>query len=363
MVVRLKKTFEGEGRQGPMSAKSRNLLVGVTVLVAATVFGWMILEFGSKSVGLFTPPQVMVQFDAARVDGLSEGSPVTFEGVVVGRIDSLIRKPGGEGVTINAVLDTQPPVPKNIHGEIITTNLIGGGSTMTIELGLDPAKPETLAVMPGPDEQYPLLKAQYVGLKLNLLPPGTSDAITQISSAASAISDFGHQVRDQNLVLHLDEAVRNINDKANQAGKVLDSIQNVIGNDQAQADLHEVIADARKTFANLAKMSADLPKLSRQAQQVLSDAHDTIHSAQASIDDLHRQLGETLMSASKVLDNIDELATKINKGQGTAGMLVNDPKLYEALVIDLQQLNADELTLARVLQQWEQEGISLKGLP
>jgi hypothetical protein len=29
----------------------------------------------------------------------------------------------------------------------------------------------------------------------------------------------------------------------------------------------------------------------------------------------------------------------------------------------LQQLNADELTLARVLQQWEQEGVSLKGLP
>jgi phospholipid/cholesterol/gamma-HCH transport system substrate-binding protein len=346
-----------------MSAKTRNLLVGVTVIVAGCVLGWMILEFGAKSVSLFAAPQVPVQFDATRVDGLSVGSPVTFQGVVVGRITTLTRKSDGNGVTIGAMLDTLPPVPRNIHGEIVTTNLIGGGSTMTIELGADSDKPETLAQMPTPGQPYPPLKAQYVGLKLNILPPGTTNAFAQISSAATAISDFGTQVRDQNLVLHLDQAVQNINQKATQAGQVLDAIQAIIGNNATQSDLHQVIADARTTFANLAKTSADLPKLSQQAQGVLSEAHDTIHSAQTGIDDLHRRLGDALMNASKVLDNINELATKINKGQGTAGMLVNDPKLYQALVEDLRALNGDELTLARVLQQWEQEGVSLKGLP
>ena len=51
---------------------------------------------------------------------------------------------------------------------------------------------------------------------------------------------------------------------------------------------------------------------------------------------------------------------KINSGKGTAGQLVNDPKLYESLVDSSQELNATIKDLKRLVQQWEQEGISLK---
>ena len=345
-----------------MSVKSRNILVGLTVIAAMAVVVWMILEFGTKSVGLFRPPQELVQIDAPRVDGLSEGSPVTYEGVVVGRITKLARNDDGKGVMIAALLDAKPPIPKNIHADIITTNFIGGGSTMSLELNAVNGVEEE-PQFPAPGEPHQLIHAKYQGLKLNFLPAGAGDAISQISSAAGAIAEFGKQVREQQLVIHLDEAVRNINDKATQAGKVLDSIQNVIGTAQSQADIHQIIADAHKTFDNLAKASADIPRISQQAQQVLADARGTIHSAQSGIDDLHKHLVETLLNASRVLDNVNEIATKINKGQGTAGMVVNDPKLYQALVDDLRQLNVDELTLARVLQQWEQEGVSLHGVP
>jgi phospholipid/cholesterol/gamma-HCH transport system substrate-binding protein len=345
-----------------MSSKARNILVGITVLVAMGVGLWMILEFGTKSAGLFRPPQELVQIDAPRVDGLSEGSPLTYQGVVVGRITRLERNDDGKGVLISALLDTKPPVPKNIHADIIVTNLIGGAATVTLELNVVNGveqNPQFLAE----GESHPLMHAKYQGLKLDLLPGGTDNALAQISAAAGAIADFAKQIRQQQLVLHLDEAVQNINAKATQAGQVLDSIQKVIGNDQSQADLHQMIVDAHRTFDNLAKMSADLPRISQKAQDVLGEAQGTIQSAQSGIDDVHKQLSNTLLSASKMLDTVNELATKVNKGQGTAGLLVNDPKLYEALVDDLRQLNKDELTLARVMEQWEQEGISLKGLP
>ena len=46
----------------------------------------MILQFGAKGASIFSAPQSSVEIDAPRVDGLSEGSALTYQGVVVGRI-------------------------------------------------------------------------------------------------------------------------------------------------------------------------------------------------------------------------------------------------------------------------------------
>ena len=63
---------------------------------------------------------------------------------------------------------------------------------------------------------------------------------------------------------------------------------------------------------------------------------------------------------SKLLDQANVITAKINDGQGTAGKLVNDPKLYEGLVDTTTQLNATVKDLQRLIQQWEQEGVALK---
>jgi ABC-type transporter Mla subunit MlaD len=60
-----------------MSANKRNFLVGVTVIIAGSIFGWMFLNFGTRSAKLFAAPSMAVVFDADRVDGLNEGSPIT----------------------------------------------------------------------------------------------------------------------------------------------------------------------------------------------------------------------------------------------------------------------------------------------
>ena len=54
------------------------------------------------------------------------------------------------------------------------------------------------------------------------------------------------------------------------------------------------------------------------------------------------------------------VAAKIDAGQGTAGQLVNDPKLYQSLVDSARELNATITDFKRLVEQWEQEGVSLK---
>jgi len=41
-------------------------------------------------------------------------------------------------------------------------------------------------------------------------------------------------------------------------------------------------------------------------------------------------------------------------------MLVNDPRLYESLADTTRQLNATVSDLRRLLEQWEQEGVTMK---
>jgi hypothetical protein len=41
-------------------------------------------------------------------------------------------------------------------------------------------------------------------------------------------------------------------------------------------------------------------------------------------------------------------------------MLLNDPKLYQSLLDSSKELNATISDLRRLVEQWEQEGVSLK---
>jgi len=345
-----------------MSAKQRNFLIGATVLVALGIFIWFALEFGAKGAGgLLAPPQEEVVIDATRVDGLSEGSPVTYQGVNVGRIVRLARNASGNGVTITALFSKAPTrVPTNVNVEIVVTNLIGGGASLALELQPDPDGKLTPHIPPE-GAAFPLLHAEYVGLKLNLLPGGADSMMTQISGALKKASDIEDQVQQRELVKHLDEAVQNFNAQTTRAGQVLQSIEDVIGDPAAKEDLRQTIASARKTAEGLARFSNEqLPQLSQQASDLIKEGHGTLQQTQQRVDELSRQIGGSVAKISQILDGVYAITDKINKGQGTAGLLISDPKLYQSLVDSSRELDANLKDIQRLVQQWEQDGLSLK---
>ena len=55
-----------------------------------------------------------------------------------------------------------------------------------------------------------------------------------------------------------------------------------------------------------------------------------------------------------------DLTIRTDKGEGTIGKLVNDPKLYQNLLETTDQLSVSAKDLRRLFEQWEQEGVSLK---
>jgi ABC-type transporter Mla subunit MlaD len=279
-----------------MSPYRRNVLVGATVLAAMLVFGWMLLSFGTKSATVFAPPQMEIHLTADRADGLSEGSAVTYLGISVGRVTSLELTSNRTGVNINAVVKTNPPLPKNVKGVIRPQSYIGTGTAISLETD-------------GPPSSAPLAADAYVDTAYvgnDLFPH-------QFTDAADEAQKLIRQFRESNVVSDLDTTVKQMTLQFNKAGTVLDSLQTVMGDPKMQENISASIADFRKTsdgaalsIADIQKFSQTLPALSDRLDQTLKTAQATVAHTDAHVEDLSKQINDRLQQASALLIHRDQ---------------------------------------------------------
>jgi phospholipid/cholesterol/gamma-HCH transport system substrate-binding protein len=326
-----------------VSPYRRNILVGVVVLGALCFLGWMILKFGDQPAKLFAKPTMPVTFIAQRADGVAEGSPVLYQGVNVGRVTAVKRSENGKDVTIEAQVDVAPPLPANVEGAIVAQSLLGAGAGISLQL----TGPEPTGQLAANSS----LKARYVGLEM--LPPEFAQLAAELRLSAV-------QFRESNIIEHLDKQVL-------KAGEVMDSVKSLLDDKEMRADLKQSLANtkevtesAKRISANLEKVSGEIEKLTVEAKGTVGQAKVTLTKADEQIADITKQVGQRLTQVAKLLDTFQSISNKIDAGRGTAGQLVNDQRLYESLVATSRELNATIADLKRLVEQWEQEGISFK---
>jgi ABC-type transporter Mla subunit MlaD len=323
-----------------MTAYRRNLAVGITVLTSVIVLGWMLLKFGSAPAKLFQHGVPLeIHFISDRADGLGEGSQVFYRGVPVGRVTHLRRDENQEDVLIDAEVDDTPPLPGNLGGLIRTQSLLSGQASMTLELvGEAPLVPVGKLIK---DQQ---IRAKYIGS--DLIPQ-------QFGELAAELEKTTRDVRDARLVTHLDETVRN-------ATEVLKSLHEYVADPKLREDIRVSIATFRSVTEKADRAATNIEKFSDNLQKIGDDATATIHQTRDDVEQLNRQVNDRLLQISKLLDSFQSIATKIDAGKGSAGMALNDPKLYQSLVDSSRELNVSISDLRRLIEQWEQEGVSLK---
>jgi phospholipid/cholesterol/gamma-HCH transport system substrate-binding protein len=319
-----------------MSPYRRNILVGTTVLGALLVLGWMILKFGDRPAALFAPPQMLVHFKADRADGLGEGSAIQFKGVDVGRISTVKRTSDGLGVIIEGKLDRSPPLPANVVGLIRQISQLGGSSNM--QLVLKDAQPS------GTLGNGDTVDAHFEGL--SLLPPEFADLATDLRLTSK-------QFRESQVVLHLDQQVEKV-------GKLIESVNQLVSDPKLREDLKTTLAQMRTASESASRIGSKLDKLTDDASATMGDVRATVKQTGGNIDTITKQVGDRLQQIATTLDHFTSIAKKLDEGKGTAGQLVNDPKLYQSLVDTAQQLNLTVSDFKRLVEQWEQEGVHFK---
>jgi phospholipid/cholesterol/gamma-HCH transport system substrate-binding protein len=339
-----------------MSAYRKNVIVGITVLVALVGLCWMLLKFGGMPAMLFTPSQIPVEFISARADGLGEGSAVLFRGVEVGRVTQIHRSSDNTEIIINAVIDRNPPLPGDLQGVIKIQSLLGAGTSINLEApGGNTTQPTTEPAGNGaevstlqPNQKIP---ATYVGL--DLLPP-------EFTNLAHELTVTAQELHESHMIEHVNEAVIQSRDMVASLRQMIDNPK-LRGDVQATMDNLKAVTDKANRIAdNMQKFSGQLQNISAEAQTTLQSANKTIVKTQGHIDDITRQLADRLTQVAKILDNFQSISLKIDAGKGTAGALINDPRLYDSLVDTSKRLNMTLADLKRLIDQWEQEGIYFK---
>jgi hypothetical protein len=173
----------------------------------------------------------------------------------------------------------------------------------------------------------------------------------------------------------------NINRQVEQVGELARSMHELVGDEALRGDVRESVASMREAAGSaerigkqleefterLDSMQSDAAELLTEARDVTSTVKRTAESADQAIlstqedfDAMSRQILARLEQMNGVMTDVQAITSAISAGKGTAGKMVNDDRLYEGLVINMQLLEGLLGTTNRLLAQWEQEGVSLR---
>ena len=342
-----------------MGPYKRNWFVGGTVLLGLITLGLLIILFGGSLGSVFAGEKINVTFRSDRADGLNPGASIRYLGQQIGVVSRIELKLDvvPNYVLIHTELDRDRILPADSHGVIAIPNFLGAGSVIE----LVPNDPERSTERLNGGET---LEARYVGL--SVLP-------TEFADLAGEMKDAVVEFRRADVITSVRRTVDNFNAQLGKAGQVMDDIHAVLGEQAVQTDLKTAVANFRQAVDHANAVTANFHAMSDRlkdapekvnaildnAQGATADAREAIKTTQERIVVTSDQLNRNLERLAVVLDQAKEISTKINTGNGTAALLVNDPKLYEKLVAGTSAIEATVLDIQRVIRGFEQDGVPI----
>ena len=283
--------------------RKRNIIVGVFVVVAICAIVWLIFMFNDfpTVVSELRSFQVFVQFPTA--PGVLKDTPVRFCGYPIGSVTNVmppqIRKDLNTGLEYHQTVVVLSVNKKyvNIPSNVEVKLMTRGLGSSYIELSVDPTLPLTPRDPNRPETKFLVDKMLLQG-------------------STGMTSEFFPEESQKKL----DELVKGLAAFINNANEIL--------GDKANKE------NIKTTLANLSVATEELKKF-------LASGVST-----------SEEINKTTAELRLVLE-------KINSGQGSAGKIINDARLYENLLENTQEMEV-LLRDLKELVEYNKKGIKIK---
>jgi phospholipid/cholesterol/gamma-HCH transport system substrate-binding protein len=315
-----------------MSDRVMQFRVGVMVLATAIIAGILIVLFGDLPSLVQGTYPLKMSFSDAR--GVAGGTPVRKNGILVGRVSSVMLDERG-GVSVVADIDSHVPMYKDEVPRISST-ILGDAEIQLVPGQVTPPRQRLAAndVLVGAVSRDPLEIFSALEPKL----ASTLDSLAQASESVQKLSVnidrvfAGGDDRFEKMIRKTDAALDSFS-------TAMDNINAVMGNAETREDilntiaaLPEVVADLRKTVQGVSVTVDTADRNLRNLEGLTKPLGERGAAMVAQIDKTIGRLDETLQQAA--------MFTKaLNESQGTLGKLVRDPQVYNELAQAVSTVN------------------------
>jgi len=281
----------------------RELKIGIVFILATVILIWGLMYL--KGLEIFTKSRTIIAV-YENVDGLVVANPITLNGLQIGQVNTLKFDPRHNGnIIVELYIKGDYPFPSNSIARIRSSGLLGSKEVAII---LGTAK----SFMKSGDTIKTELEASLsaeVNKQLLPLKRKAENLISSIDSVVIIVQMVLNKNTRENLVQAIDH--------------VKDALANI---SHATFDLDTLVSTQRKNIAgiigNVESISKNLKQNNEKITHIinnLSDVSDSLAKA---------RIPSTIMQVNLAVKNLSNTLEKINKGEGSLGLLVNDQKLY-----------------------------------
>jgi len=318
--------------------RRNDVLVGLVVIVVVAVLGIGIAWVKQADVG-GRKRDVVAHFHD--VGNARVGNAVVIRGVIGGRIQALELAPSG-WVIARMKIDPAVQLPSDPVVLLNESSLFGEWQATIIERS---ALPHDEAV-----QREIALASQDRGVLPGTTLPGIGKLTAVAGQIAGDVATVAGRVEvafDDQAARELRASIRNVSDLSTMLARTVRSHASDL--DTLSNHVQTLITSLNSTAKNvqLTAQRLDSATTSPEVRHIVEDlgiASTELRRTAVQVRDLSERFAKSQGRLDTLLANGDSVFMKINRGQGTLGLFVNDPSMYrqtDSLVTQLRDLIAD----------------------
>jgi phospholipid/cholesterol/gamma-HCH transport system substrate-binding protein len=334
----------------------RDFFVGLTAIIGVAGLIFMLIFFGEFRKHF--EPVYMVRIAMPDATGLGGTSPVLLNGVRVGAVTRLdVADPPTDGMiaTLKILRGVRLPRDLSIY---IEKGFVGDSAmAVTYADGADPnAFLSETAYAPG-SSTAPIRVVPH-SLFTDLRKPleRFSTTADKIEKLADTYTKVGEDLR---VLLRPATGGADSPDQPVTFARVLARADSTLAGMQKWLNDDELLASIKTSATKISAVVDDVKTAVQSFDQAARSINDKGERVTAAFESLSRDAAATLSRLDGALGDLGEVAAKVNRGEGTAGQLVNNPDLYRSLNSAADRLDKALRDLQLLLEKFKAEGIKV----
>lgn len=278
--------------------------------IALLIIGYNFL----KGNAIFTDETVLYA-RYSRVDGLNVSKPILINGFQIGRVDELKLQPNGT-IVAKLKINGKYDIPTNSIARLESTDLLGSKAIIMV-MGNGKVYAQDGDTLNANVEKNLMEAVQPVQKKAELI----IDKMDSILTSVNAIMNPDFQ--------------KNVNKSFNSIAATLSSLEatskkvdHLVGSESSRVSM---------IMANVESISNNLKSNNQKINSILNNISTVTDQVAAS------NFKQTIENANKAVADLQGVVNKVNTGNGSLGLLINDRQMYDNL--NSASKNLDDLII------------------